>query len=213
MEIIAHRGLWWPDIRRQNTLEAIPSGMGMELDARLGEFRRVKIQHDLDAPRGFTVLGEEVCARWPPGQSLFWDVKEPGVCAALDALLCGTVREASILFDYEFTKDVPPIGLQYLVRASENEPLEAALRVLGAYGVWLDTWTGRPWVTAEVIAQVQDAGKRAYIVSPELHHYPLDLALWRSWEEADGICTDYPHLAVQFFANAAPLYPDRPWWT
>jgi len=102
-----------------------------------------------------------------------------------------------------------------LVRASDRpgEALHDALEKSYSDGLWADGYNV-DWVFPNVIDAIQDAGKMAFIVSPELHNRPLQLELWHNWQNASGICTDFPHLLDSLYGQdrVNALKPKEPWW-
>ena len=71
------------------------------------------------------------------------------------------------------------------------------------------------WVIGTDIQRVRDAGKKAFLVSPEVHGRPLNVAVWKEWQAADGILTDLPHFLSDLLSNdqgCDKLYPKEPWW-
>lgn len=226
---IAHRGHWFPDIETQNRLTAITAagaaGYGMELDIRVSESKHLRLQHDLldDQVWLLDLVHEDwfptLIAALRAAPVILWDVKEIAAIEPLVAWLAEyNLLGNAILFDQELAGKAIHWGaamdacalanhpVSYLRRVSEHahESLYDALDDPDAYGVWLDAWD-RDWVTANIIATVQAAGKRAYVCSPELHQRAIALALWRDWAGADGIVTDFPHLLESL--STPPLQP------
>ena len=227
---LAHRGLWWPDPAQRNTPRAFEAaaraGFGLELDiCFVGG--RLWIAH---APAE-VVMDRAVCPATEilpalcSAPALAWNLKDlqapPGLAEFLEK---HGLRDKSVVFDQELLagmgierrlldRRLAELGLPHLARASghhEGDGLALALVHPTAAGVWLDC-NGTDWVTPTVLAACRGAGKASYVVSPELHGRPLDLALWVAWQAADGICTDFPHLLAAWDAGA-PLEPVDPWW-
>lgn len=215
---IAHRGLWWPDQRHQNNSSAFwaaaKAGYGLELDVRLWAGKDLVIQH---GPMDHTLLLNAELDALFTAPLLAWNVKdEPGATRLLGFLAQTGMGDKSFLFDFEL---VEPRLVQRLMgkgvalagRASDRkEALEDVLGASWLQAIWLDAFE-QDWVTADTIWTVHAAGKAAYVVSPEVHGRPLDLALWAAWSEAEGICTDFPHL-LEALQRGAPLEPVDPWW-
>ncbi|MGH7411755.1 MAG: hypothetical protein ACREJ6_11945 [Candidatus Methylomirabilis sp.] len=226
MIAIAHRGLWFPDPKTQNTTgaaeSAVKAGCGVEIDV-FAAGNLLCVGHTV--PRK---IGDSNVSAWAydggtlPADYFFpilkdapliaWNIKNNG-CAPLiiEAIERLGAQDRSFVFDQEL------IGESYagsacpiLLRASDREPIGDSLKQRQAIGIWLDAFES-DWVTSDVIKTVHDAGKKAYVVSPELHGRRLDLSLWFDWADADGICTDYPHLLQALF-NGKDLYPREPWW-
>ena len=234
---LAHRGWWWPEPRRQNTppafLAAARAGYGLELDVRFtapsagqgapqAPPARICIAHGRDGPAW---PAEDILPALCSAPALAWNLKDlqapPGLAEFLEK---HGLRDKSVVFDQELLagmgierrlldRRLAELGLPHLARASghhEGDGLALALVHPTAAGVWLDC-NGTDWVTPTVLAACRGAGKASYVVSPELHGRPLDLALWVAWQAADGICTDFPHLLAAWDAGA-PLEPVDPWW-
>mgnify|MGYP001596290518 CR=1 FL=1 len=223
---IAHRGLWWPDPAQQNNSSALwaaaKAGYGLELDVRVWAGKDLVIQH---GPRDHTLLLSAELDALFTAPLLAWNLKLISAAEPLVKFIRKhKLEDRSIVFDHELSLEGTDLGPmdtdKYMVaigcpgilaRASdrEDEPLPLALSAIGK-GIWLDAFD-KEWVTAETIRTVHAAGKAAYVVSPELHGRPLDLALWAAWSEAEGICTDFPHL-LEALQRGAPLEPVDPWW-
>jgi hypothetical protein len=238
--LLAHRGLWWPDVTIQNRQPAFhaasDAGFGVELDVRSHKDSfgivegRVFVHHDplfgdshqyADDEHGWQIPFLKDAAVW------LAERKCPLVAVNIkdEALrpedLVGAL-DASGLLARAFFFDQPPtysaqlravhLDVRTLARASDRgEPLEAALRSPD-WGVWLDQFDSDCW-TAVDIERVHAAGKTAWVVSPELHRRTLDLRrALGEWSSADGVCTDLPHLYVAALARQPELFPDDPWW-
>lgn len=214
MTIIAHRGWWRGDISQQNSPEAIAAalrmGWGVEFDVWgdcVGHDRAQAEDMPLDliVPRLGVGTGP-----------LLWNVKNEAAGGAIAAWFTSVpwLASRSWVFDVELAAPQLPARhgeLPYLARASDrDEPLDRALAQSWAAGIWLDTFT-TPWVTPAVIQRCTDAGKTPFIVSPELHGQPIDLAQWASWGDA-AICTDLPHLLARLRAGGAEMVPTEAWW-
>jgi hypothetical protein len=223
---IAHRGLWWPETKHQNNSNAfwaaVKAGYGIELDIRLWGGKDLVIQHEPGDPT--LLLSAEMTSLFT-APLLAWNLKIVSAAEPLvEFIRRHGMADRSVVFDHELMlegTDCGPMDTgKYMVniecpgimtRASdrEDEPLYLALSAIGQ-GVWLDAFE-RDWVTADTIRTVHAAGKSAYVVSPELHGRPLDLGLWKAWGEADGICTDFPHL-LEALQGGGALEPVDPWW-
>lgn len=213
MTIIAHRGWWRGNHRQQNSPEAIAAalsrGWGVEFDV----WASGAVGHD----EPYLDWSEVRPALLAGSGPLLWDLKEMirQTCGSFLAMAWKfTMPERSWLLDHELVDADMPSRLpqfRYLARASDrDEPLDRALAQPWAAGIWLDTFT-TPWVTPAVLQRCRDAGKTPFIVSPELHGQPIDLAQWASWGDA-AVCTDLPHLLAAMRAGAAALSPTEAWW-
>jgi len=229
---IAHRGLWYPDSERQNTVDAmqmaVDRGFGIEIDVskqntdypNFGD-EEIGVGHNLVPPE---IVGpsihpyEEVLAVAP---LILWNIKTLGLEQILpEFIFTRGLHETSIIFDQDFpgmpenySREFLARKVKVLVRVSDREPD----KVVGSdyHGVWLDQFDS-DWVDQDVVAYWHDRGKAVFVVSPELHNRPLDLKKWFEWKEADGICTDFPFLASDLLApnaeHASVLFPTNPWW-
>lgn len=220
---IAHRGLWWPDPAKQNTPEAmesaIRSGYGVEIDVHAVP-SGLGVGHNCDVL--LSLLSSFDCLKDAP--LVAWNVKSRGCAIPLIAVMekFGLLKR-SIVFDWELVGDsdlpekmfVHGAFHECLARASDDKEKEHIADVINKpiHGLWLDAFED-DWVTSKLIAGIKEAtDKRTYVVSPELHGRPLDLSLWHEWREADGICTDFPHLLNQMVHYGdTKLYPKEPWW-
>lgn len=228
MILLAHRGLWWPDVTVQNQQPAFwaaaDAGYGVELD--VWAFRgSITVRHDQPAgdcdEHGWLLpyfkdalvwLAERRCP------TVAVNIKDEMLRP--DELVAAV--EAAGLLDRAFFFDQSPAysaqlravhpDVRTLARASDRgEPLEAALRSPD-WGVWLDQFDS-DHVTATDIERVHAAGKTAWVVSPELHCRALDLGrIAGEWAGADGVCIDLPHLYAALLARHPALFPTDPWW-
>jgi hypothetical protein len=77
-------------------------------------------------------------------------------------------------------------------------------------GRWIDSWD-REWVDQLTIDNIHATGNLVYIVSSELHQRSIDLARWKMWKNADGICTDHPAFLEMFMNGDLDISTDA-WW-
>jgi len=95
-------------------------------------------------------------------------------------------------------------GVRVASRLSDrNEPLTQCLSI-PADVVWGDEFD-RLWLTDKEAREVKAAGRLLYMISPEIHGFDL-AAMRRRWQdfkawEVDGVCTDYPVEAQEFFGK------------
>lgn len=121
----------------------------------------------------------------------------------------------SFYFDFELLEPATPGRSQRAIRAESggegvplaarisdrNEPLAQCLSI-PAETVWADEFDG-DWLTSEHIDALRSAGRRVYVVSPELHGRG-DAARRKRWVDfkawgVDGICTDFSNEADRYF--------------
>ncbi len=97
-------------------------------------------------------------------------------------------------------------GLNFFTRISEIEQNCALYDE--AQGVWCDEFYSH-WISESTILAHLENGKKVAIVSPELHKRQY-LSAWRNYKQiiesnalsGDSrifLCTDFPHLAKEFF--------------
>lgn len=232
---IAHRGLWWPHQDHQRTIDAAKAaaqfGYGVELDVCLIDGACRIQHHPHERPPNEQTPADYLQYTVHTDCLFFWDIKTDGLHEMLvDELATWGILHRSIIFDQDFF--CPEAGflsrdldagkrfkatareLTVCARATDHVTLSDALSKPWASGVWMDM-IDRDWVTSRDISLVRDAGKKAFIVSPELHGRALDLAWWKEWNGADGVCTDFPHLLDTLLlgnGERQKLYPKDPWW-
>ena len=146
------------------------------------------------------------------------NVKDLDVVDAIaDELDAAGTADRFFLFDFELLEPdraasrrriraLQERGLEVAHRVSEDEPfLDEYLADPTVTTLWLDEWR-TPWVGAEHLLALAEAGKATYYVSPDLHgRRDLD-ALQRRWAVvagwgATGICTDYPHALAELLGG------------
>jgi glycerophosphoryl diester phosphodiesterase len=222
VRIIAHRGFWWPDIDHQNRpwalQAAIDRGWDVEVDVWGVREDQLQVGHD------------KVEARWTlpsiAESHVFVHMKAPTQALRISAVLerTGYQGKSSVF--------VSPMGknnelvlseavVQLLVVSSHNDlfdkmdVLQSAKRrgwEQTIRGVWLEQ-PDTDWVTDGVIHELHAYGMRAYVVSPELHRRQLRLDMLSEWADADGVCTDYPHLLSQILnPKDVIVHPVGAWW-
>ena len=222
--ILAHRGnLRGPAPLTENTVaaaaEALDMGLGLEIDLRLDGARRFYIAHDRQPCTPANDLDSFVkLLTQPHGCCVAINVKELGNSTDLISLqLSGQFGSDSFFFDFELLEPDQPGYTQRMIRklprgdqvrlaarlSDRGEPLEACLSI-PANIVWADEFDSL-WLTKQDRETVRDSGRLFYIVSPELHGFSEEIMLkrwvdFKDWE-IDGLCTDYPIAARQFFQN------------
>ena len=193
MQIIAHRR------NKASELQATPTEYGIELDLR-SRGQDVIIHHDPFAD------GERL-ADWLDHYrhgTLILNVKEEG----LEERLIGMMKERGI-DDYFFLDQSFPFLIKWsgkgehrcAVRVSEFESIETALTLAGKVDwVWVDCFTRFP-LTGMQARQLQDAGFKLCLVSPELQGRQAETEvpalvklLQQEGIKAEAVCTKRPDL-------------------
>ncbi len=222
IKILAHRAnLSGPHSVVENSLsacaEALALGFGLETDLRRDPAGRFYISHD---PHPHTAENDlaaysELFRRYS-GPELAINVKELGYESALvDLMLGGGLGATSFFFDFELLESASPGSAQRRIRAvaggdrvrlasrlsDRGEGLAQCLALPGEI-VWADEFDSL-WLTENEVRRVRAAGRQFYVISPELHGFDA-AARRRRWADfqawqVDGLCTDYPLEARQFF--------------
>lgn len=225
--LISHRGFWWPDRLRHNTLDAIraafEAGFGVEVDVRRALDGSLVLSHDPPSV-GLLAWEDFLDLAWSfPSCQIFVNIKEPDTEADVAQ---GVRRYGCIprgwLFDFELCGADPLVAkaaapeVHLLARVSDRvgtglDPEAPSALPHWAAGVWLDQWDA-DWVTPETIAAWRGVGAEVFVVSSELHGRTLDLARAEKWREADGICTDVPHLVQRVLEGDERLCSANIWW-
>lgn len=203
---IAHRGLWWPDKAKQNTPQAIEEavsfGFGVEIDVWAMPDGGLGVGHNSSTHnvRDFSALKD--------APLIAWNVKNK-LCflPLLEHIVSIRAYHQSFIFDFELVGEEwnSPLAVS---RLSDKETSKKERD-----GYWMDCFE-REWRTKEAVHEaVVEQGKKAYLVSPELHGKPILLKQWGDWREAHGICTDAPHLLQSLMNTEWGLFPEKQWWT
>jgi glycerophosphoryl diester phosphodiesterase len=213
MEILAHRCNEHGSVpNTENTVATLvscfKSGFGVETDIRRWPDGEFYISHDQRQPEAkYAARPFLQIMRTFPGQTVALNIKEIGYERDLLALLCEyQVGNQVFLFDMDLIE--PVVGdtsklyrqfdanIAIAARVSDRgETVNRALSIREASVVWLDEFD-RLWVQQSDIDRLKAAGKKVYVVSPELHHFPVEQMVSR-WQDIlnwqiDGLCTDYP---------------------
>jgi glycerophosphoryl diester phosphodiesterase len=218
MQILAHRG-WWLQPGEKNSRaafeQALAAGYGIETDVRDCDGELV-ISHDM--PRQASAeppmtLAQflDLYASYPSRPMLALNVKADGLHEPMQAALAARAITSYFVFDMSVPDTLGWLrrGMPVFTRHSEFETgssLDAR-----AQGFWLDAFE-TPYVRGVDIVAAIKAGKRAAVVSPELHGKP-HLEAWAEWRDAlvsltAGershvlLCTDFPGEAASYFAIA-----------
>jgi glycerophosphoryl diester phosphodiesterase len=222
--ILAHRAnLAGPHSAVENSLEAcaraLEAGFGLETDLRRDAVGRFYISHD-PLPRTTVNSLEayaELFARHPAAE-LAINVKELGYEAALVALMnSGKLGARSFYFDFELLELETPGAAQRKIKAlpggdkialasrlsDRKEPLAQCLSI-PAEITWADEFDSL-WLTAKEAEAVRAAGRRLFVISPELHGFDAATMKqrWRDFKAwgVDGVCTDFALQAREFFGG------------
>ena len=204
---IAHRGLWWPDKHKQNSPEAVEEAVtcafGVEIDVWALSNGGLGVGHN-DSHyniRDFPSLKD--------APLIAFNVKNPNCATPLiDYIAAIGAFGHSLVFDFELIGEdwTSPLAVSRISDRDDDRPKR------DRHGYWMDCFRDEWRTEAAIREAVEVQGKKAYIVSPELHGKPLLLKQWSEWKEAHGICTDFPHLLSDFMATRLGLFPDNPWW-
>ena len=222
MDILAHRGnIDGPDLNLENTYEAyeraLSLGFGLEIDLRRSGPSQFYVSHDR-----LTNTASQDLSRFAPlfrrysGSIIAVNVKELGYEEQLAALQeSGVFGSRSFFFDFELLEpDAPGTAQGRIQRLANGSHVALAARIsdrgesverclsIPSQTVWADEFD-RFWIEPAALQPLKQAGRRIYIVSPELHGASrVDrLARWHAiklWK-VDGICTDHCCEADLFF--------------
>lgn len=214
MEILSHRGIGFgePENSVIGFKKALTSGFGLEIDVRQGATGEVVISHDeplnsavsLNEVADFLTqstitiavhLKQQTEKVWRPVCEIF--VNRPNMF-----LFDPTIETARAI-----KSAFPNIKLAFSVGESHFSPtiylLEEVLNLPECDYIWWDEWvTVGSVYNISQLEKIRAAGKRLYVISPELHKYtnpPHEQAQnpQQCWKEllkfgVDGICTDFP---------------------
>ena len=217
MQILAHRG-WWLQPGEKNSKaafeRALAAGYGIETDVRDCDGELV-ISHDMPrraSPEPLMTLAAflDLYASYPGRPTLALNVKADGLHEPMQTALAARGIISYFVFDMSVPDTLGWLrrGMPIFTRRSEFET-GSSLDARGQ-GFWLDAFE-TPYVLAADIVAATRAGKRATVVSPELHGKP-HLEAWAEWRTAllaltageRGnvlLCTDFPGEAEAYFAG------------
>jgi hypothetical protein len=148
----------------------------------------------------------QIYREYPGDPVLALNIKADG----LQRVVASYLRRYAISSYFVFDMSVPDMllyardGIEYYTRVSEIEPAPSLYEK--ASGVWIDQFHS-DWVDADAVVPHLRAGKKACIVSPELHARPHEAA-WARYRALQDlvlpnemlfICTDFPDRAEKFF--------------
>ena len=222
IDILAHRAnVSGPEPARENSLaatrHALELGFGLETDLRRDAAGKFYIAHDPQprkAANDFTQF--EKLFREFSDRTVAMNVKELGYEAELIALQkSGALGGRTYYFDFELLEPPSPGRTQEIIaqlpggaatamasRLSDRGETLTQCLAIPASVVWADEFDSL-WLTRAEVAAVQAAGRKFYVISPELHGFD-ERARRARWAEfkawgIDGLCTDYALSARDFF--------------
>jgi len=224
VEILAHRAnLTGPRPPTENSVDAcrqaLEEGFGLEIDLRREHHGDFYISHDAAPRTAENALDSyrDLFQRHP-GQPIAVNVKELGYEDALiDLQREGAFGRRGFYFDFELLEPDNPGRTQRLLASlpggkavhlaarlsDRHEPLAQCLSI-PASAVWADEFDSL-WLTEQEIAACRRAGRRVYVISPELHGFSEKERLdrWANFKEwkIDGLCSDYALEARDFFGE------------
>lgn len=224
MQLISHRGFWWPRRELQNhpasVLAAFAAGFGVEVDVWGIHGGTLQVghdgpQHELTLP--FLAKKTKLVLHLKTSKNV------EAICAVLQER--GWGANTDVFFSPECNASIHKFpadaaGPRRLATIGHQDALVSLLQQMyllsSIEGIWLEQ-PDEDWVDESTIEMIHAAGRVAYVVSPELHGRIVDLASLRKWEGADGIVTDYPHLFSQIISRTESdgivgVHPQDPWW-
>lgn len=206
MKFLAHRGFWAAG-HDHNSPAAISAarvrGFGAEIDIR-DHRGTVVISHDLPDDRSTSLRSLLTDADAVP-RPLALNVKADGLAQLVATLLAESGLDDLFTFDMSVPDHLAWIaaGVPTLTRWSDVEPTPVLADV--STGVWLDAMHRDLWWDAGDLDRLLSSGQVVALVSPELHGRPHE-SLWqymrtREMHRLENVllCTDFPHLAEEFF--------------
>jgi glycerophosphoryl diester phosphodiesterase len=222
--ILVHRAnLAGPHSVVENSLDAcaraLEEGFGLETDLRRDAAGTFYISHDPHPRTAANSLEAytELFAKHPSAE-LAINVKELGYEAALVELMkSGQLGKRAFYFDFELLEPATPGAAQRKIKSlpggteirlasrlsDRGETLAQCLSIPGEI-VWADEFD-KLWLTAREAEMVRAAGRKLFVISPELHGFDT-AARKRRWQDfkdwgVDGVCTDFALEARDFFGE------------
>lgn len=208
MKIIAHRGYWKkPDER--NSLEAFKraflNGYGVETDIR-DYCGKLVISHNVADIQSMTCDSFfDLYQQYGKGVPLALNIKADGI----QKLLKLQLEKYQIRNYFVFDMSIPEMvvykneKINFFTRHSDIE--NECVLYRDALGVWLDAFYNDIWGALDSAKGDLQNGKRAVIVSPELHGRDKS-GMWNAIKagklhmlEGLYLCTDYPDKAQEMF--------------
>lgn len=207
MNILAHRG-YWEDAKEQNCRQAFERaflyGYGVETDLR-DSCGKLVISHNIAEETDMTCSEFlEVYQEYGKGLPLALNIKADGI----QNLLAEQLKKYKVENYFVFDMSIPEMvvyerkKMRFFTRQSDIEQKRVLYEA--ADGVWLDTFYSE-WDIIESAESILSDGKKAVIVSPELHGRPK-FPMWdtlKQLQKEDNlyICTDCPQEASEQFGK------------
>lgn len=226
MQIIAHRGFWEQEQDKNSYFafqKSFTNGFGVETDLRDFTIKNpppprtqseIAISHDIPTTdslnaKEFFKLYQESRTQLP----IALNIKADGLQAPLKYLLESYNITNYFVFDMSIPDCLCYINLGFHIFTRQSE-YEIPIFYDKAQGVWLDEFHTH-WITPAIIKEHLHNGKKVCIVSPELHKRNYKTK-WQDYKEllktlddnlAENLmlCTDYPHIANDFFKSDTRL--------
>ena len=206
MNILAHRGYWGHEIKRNSPeaiVNALKNGFGFESDIR-DYCGNLVISHDIatDSSQKVDEVFRELSA-YDDKYTFAINVKSDGLKIQLKELLDKYSISNYFVFDMSIPQmiEYKDYNLTFFTRQSEVEKDPCMYEE--AAGVWVDAFWSTEWIDKDLIYNHLENKKKVCIVSPELHQVK-DYKLF--WDKLKGykindimLCTDYPDEAKEFF--------------
>ncbi len=208
MDIISHRGYWWPDRTLQNTekafVKAAQMGFGIETDLR-DHNKQLVISHDIPGKNAAKAT-DLFAAVAKHDIHLALNIKADGLHAYLQTILTDYPDQKYFVFDMSVPDMTSYLhmGFDVYTRQSDIEPQPVIINDI--QGVWMDAFYDYSWITADRIKENISRGKKVCLVSPELHQMPYR-EFWALLKKDHNICdhvsicTDYPEEAKYYFGG------------
>lgn len=208
MKIIAHRG-YWKNPNEKNSLtafkRAFSNGYGVETDIR-DYCGKLVISHNIADSRSIACdTFFSLYQTHGKGVPLALNVKADGI----QELLMAQVEKYQIRNYFVFDMSIPEMvaykheKIIFFTRRSDIE--KECVLYKDAVGVWIDSFYGDMWRMLDSAESDLNNGKRAAIVSPELHGRDKS-GMWNAikstklyMQEGLYLCTDYPEEAQEVF--------------
>ena len=210
--ILAHRGCWDNFSQKNNMVSlahAVQEGFGVETDVRDYNGQLV-ISHDPPSTGNILYLETflDLLGSLKIQNRIGLNIKSDGLAPILVKVL---MQKSHLLYNiFAFDMSIPEsvaykrMRLPFYSRTSEYETESNIFST--SKGVWVDNFTGnfdQVLNSMKILSQ----GKRACIVSPELHGRSY-LDTWKEIKKAKlhmhakfELCTDYPDEAFEYFCE------------
>lgn len=205
MIILSHRGYWLKADEKNSRMafeRSFAMGFGVETDLR-DIAGKIVIAHDM--PRG-DEMSFEALLKLMDGRNLplALNIKADGMCNVIKKLLAKYRHSNYFTFDMSIPEMViqAQAGLNFFTGLSDIMPTPVLLRE--SCGVWVDGFHA-DWYTPQIIDDLITAGKKAALVSAELHRRAPEkqwavIKQCKSLQSSDLMfCTDNPAQAEEYF--------------